>query len=103
MGPPCLPGMREPGSAPESNHLLTVRGATLQILATSPVVRTSLTLVLACVEFMVRSLPTTAGESDQSRLTARTCRAAGTVVAVDTPLIGVPRRRFRSAAQILPL
>src|SRR5206468_10568495 len=40
------PGMRYPRSAPESNHLLTVRGATLQILATSPVVKTSLTLLL---------------------------------------------------------
>src|SRR5947209_6527350 len=40
-----LPGMRYPCRAPESNHLLTVRGATLQILATSPVVSTSLTLV----------------------------------------------------------
>src|SRR6185437_14384857 len=33
--------MRYPRSCPESNHLLTVRGATLQILATSPVVRIS--------------------------------------------------------------
>src|SRR5438552_10838321 len=40
------PGMRYPCSAPESNHLLTVRGATLQILATSPVVKTSLTLLV---------------------------------------------------------
>src|ERR1700722_5696331 len=37
--------MRYPCRAPLSNHLLTVRGATLQILATSPVVRTSLTFV----------------------------------------------------------
>jgi hypothetical protein len=29
-----LPGMRYPLSRPLSNHLLTVRGATLQILAT---------------------------------------------------------------------
>src|SRR6476661_5755004 len=44
-----LPGMRYPCRAPESNHLLTVRGATLQILATSPVVRTSFTLVVLVV------------------------------------------------------
>src|SRR5436305_12570819 len=44
-----LPGMRYPRSAPESNHLLTVRGATLQILATSPVVRTSFTLAVVLV------------------------------------------------------
>src|SRR5580658_3678039 len=31
--------MRYPCSAPESNHLLTVRGATLQIFATCPVVK----------------------------------------------------------------
>src|SRR6187431_690480 len=36
----CEPGMRYPLSRPESNHLLTVRGATLQILATCPVVKT---------------------------------------------------------------
>src|SRR6516162_1926568 len=35
-----LPGMRYPRSRPESNHLLTVRGATLQIFATWPVVKT---------------------------------------------------------------
>src|SRR5271155_746862 len=46
-----LPGMRYPCRAPESNHLLTVRGATLQILATSPVVRTSLTFV-ALIAFL---------------------------------------------------
>src|SRR5690606_4888546 len=35
---------------PESNHLLTVRGATLQILATSPVVRTSFSFeALICI------------------------------------------------------
>ena len=35
---------------PESNHLLTVRGATLQILATSPVVSTSFTfMALICI------------------------------------------------------
>src|SRR5438874_6151333 len=34
------PGMRYPRRRPESNHLLTVRGATLQILATCPVVKT---------------------------------------------------------------
>src|SRR5205085_674976 len=33
------PGIRYPRSRPESNHLLTVRGATLQILATCPVVK----------------------------------------------------------------
>src|SRR6266702_3420906 len=44
-----LPGMRYPRNAPESNHLLTVRGATLQILATSPVVRTSFTLLLIVI------------------------------------------------------
>src|SRR6266550_4501977 len=43
------PGMRYPRSAPESNHLLTVRGATLQILATSPVVRTSFTFAVVLV------------------------------------------------------
>src|SRR5688572_14862389 len=32
--------MRYPRKRPESNHLLTVRGATLQILATCPVVKT---------------------------------------------------------------
>src|SRR4029079_3134176 len=36
----CEPGMRYPRKRPESNHLLTVRGATLQILATCPVVKT---------------------------------------------------------------
>src|SRR5438128_387477 len=36
----CEPGMRYPFRRPESNHLLTVRGATLQILATCPVVKT---------------------------------------------------------------
>src|ERR1700759_347285 len=36
----CEPGMRYPRSRPESNHLLTVRGATLQIFATCPVVNT---------------------------------------------------------------
>ena len=35
-----LPGMRYPFSRPVSNHFWAVRGATLQILATSPVVRT---------------------------------------------------------------
>ena len=35
----CEPGMRYPRKRPESNHLLTVRGATLQILATCPVVK----------------------------------------------------------------
>src|SRR3954464_15502173 len=45
------PGMRYPCRAPESNHLETVRGATLQILATSPVVRTSLTLVVELMAF----------------------------------------------------
>ena len=34
------PGIRYPFRRPESNHLLTVRGATLQILATCPVVKT---------------------------------------------------------------
>ena len=41
-----LPGIRYPSSRPESNHLETVRGATLQILATSPVVSTSLVLAI---------------------------------------------------------
>ncbi len=36
----CDPGIRYPLSRPESNHLETVRGATLQILATCPVVKT---------------------------------------------------------------
>src|SRR5436190_20892291 len=36
----CEPGIRYPRRRPESNHLLTVRGATLQILATCPVVKT---------------------------------------------------------------
>src|SRR3954464_9111185 len=36
----CEPGMRYPRKRPESNHLLTVRGATLQIFATWPVVNT---------------------------------------------------------------
>src|SRR4029079_3738807 len=36
----CEPGMRYPRKRPESNHLLTVRGATLQIFATCPVVKT---------------------------------------------------------------
>ena len=39
----CDPGMRYPLSLPESNHLLTVRGATLQIFATWPVVNTFIT------------------------------------------------------------
>src|ERR1700761_2602403 len=43
------PGMRYPCRAPESTHLLTVRGATLQILATSPVVSTSFTLVVVLI------------------------------------------------------
>src|SRR5688572_31997656 len=34
------PGIRYPRKRPESNHLLTVRGATLQIFATWPVVNT---------------------------------------------------------------
>src|SRR5688572_30735034 len=34
------PGIRYPRKRPESNHLLTVRGATLQIFATWPVVKT---------------------------------------------------------------
>src|SRR5215831_1516566 len=38
------PGIRYPRSEPESNHLETVRGATLQILATSPVVKTSFSI-----------------------------------------------------------
>src|SRR5512135_478681 len=36
----CEPGIRYPRKRPESNHLLTVRGATLQIFATWPVVNT---------------------------------------------------------------
>src|SRR4051794_27694875 len=36
----CEPGMRYPRKRPESNHLLTVRGATLHIFATWPVVNT---------------------------------------------------------------
>ena len=35
------PGIRYPLSRPESNHFVTVRGATLQICATWPVVKTS--------------------------------------------------------------
>src|SRR3954468_19434450 len=50
-----LPGIRYPWRAPESNHLLTVRGATLQILATSPVVRTSFTLVVLVVLIRILS------------------------------------------------
>src|SRR5438105_15582423 len=51
------PGMRYPRRAPESNHLLTVRGATLQILATSPVVRTSFTLLFMLPLLAVRRTP----------------------------------------------
>src|SRR3954468_5920218 len=36
----CEPGIRYPRKRPESNHLLTVRGATLHIFATWPVVNT---------------------------------------------------------------
>src|SRR3954449_9423791 len=36
----CEPGILYPRKRPESNHLLTVRGATLQIFATWPVVKT---------------------------------------------------------------
>src|SRR6266581_222342 len=76
-----LPGMRYPRKAPESNHLLTVRGATLQILATSPVVRTSLTLVALIVHL------------SPCERSART---------VDTLNIDWPDACFRSSAPLLP-
>src|SRR4029077_12882890 len=83
-----LPGMRYPCSAPESNHLLTVRGATLQILATSPVVRTSLTFVVALIAlFSLRTpMPRPSGRGEN---------------AVDTVYIDSPRERFRTGRTFL--
>src|SRR6476469_6330314 len=86
-----LPGMRYPRSAPESNHLLTVRGATLQILATSPVVRTSFSFVVLIAVF----LPIPQNPADQNRAAgyfnidpgAATFRWAGTVAPIRRKLL----------------
>src|SRR3982751_2858878 len=72
------PGMRYPCSAPESNHLLTVRGATLQILATSPVVSTSFILFAAAV--VVVTLMSNASLAPSFAVARRDAHRGGTCV-----------------------
>src|SRR5262249_27747003 len=88
-----LPGMRYPFSRPESNHLLTVRGATLQILATWPVVNTFLMAdTPVCVCQVLTAARTDAGTSTQgTRLLGQGSECRGQKTEVREQITGMSR------------